>query len=88
MKVLSLFDGVACGRVALQRAGIPVEVYDAYEIDPNAIKVATHNFPDINEKGDVCKAKFMRGGVRLTDWRFTLPVTQHSAKQNKAESRW
>ena len=54
MKVLSLFDGVACGRVALQRAGIPVEVYDAYEIDPNAIKVATHNFPDINEKGDVC----------------------------------
>lgn len=65
MKVLSLFDGISCGRVALQRAGIPVEVYDAYEIDPNAIKVATHNFPDINEKGDVCKAKFMRGGYDL-----------------------
>lgn len=69
IKCLSLFDGIACGRVALQRAGIPVETYDAYEIDLNAIKVATHNFPDINEKGDVCKAKFMRGGVRTVDRR-------------------
>ena len=38
MKVLSLFDGISCGRVALERAGIPVERYVAYEIDKYAIK--------------------------------------------------
>lgn len=37
MKVLSLFDGISCGMVALERAGIPVERYVAYEIDENAI---------------------------------------------------
>ena len=39
MKVLSLFDGISCGMVALERAGIPVERYAAYEIDEDAIKV-------------------------------------------------
>lgn len=55
--------------VALQRAGIPVEVYDAYEIEPNAIKISQKNFPMINQMGDVTKADFasMRGGVRFTD---------------------
>lgn len=37
MKVLSLFDGISCGRVALERAGIPVETYYASEIDKYAI---------------------------------------------------
>lgn len=40
MKVLSLFDGISCGMVALERAGIPVERYVAYEIEPNAINVS------------------------------------------------
>ena len=40
MKVLSLFDGISCGMVALERAGIPVERYVAYEIEPNAIKIS------------------------------------------------
>ena len=39
IKVLSLFDGVSCGRIALERAGIPVEVYYASEIKEDAIKV-------------------------------------------------
>lgn len=39
MKVLSLFDGISCGMVALERAGIPVEKYVAYEIDQNAIYI-------------------------------------------------
>ena len=40
MKVLSLFDGISCGQVALERAGIPVEVYYASEIDkPQSIEV-------------------------------------------------
>lgn len=40
MKVLSLFDGISCGMVALERAGIPVERYVAYEVEPNAIKIS------------------------------------------------
>lgn len=40
MSILSLFDGISCGRLALQRAGIPVEKYYASEIDKYAIKVA------------------------------------------------
>ena len=47
MKVLSLFDGISCGRLALERAGIPVERYVAYEIDENAIKVSKANWNDI-----------------------------------------
>ena len=43
LKVLSLFDGISCGRVALDRANIKVERYVAYEIDDNAIKIAKKN---------------------------------------------
>jgi DNA (cytosine-5)-methyltransferase 3A len=55
LTVLSLFDGIACGRVALERAGIPVKRYIASEIEPNAIKVAMSNYPDIEQIGDVVK---------------------------------
>lgn len=58
MKVLSLFDGISCGRVALERAGIPVEHYVAYEIEKNAIKISKKNWPDIEHCGDVTKADF------------------------------
>lgn len=55
MKVLSLFDGISCGMVALERAGIPVERYYASEIDENAIKISKKNYPDIVRLGDVTK---------------------------------
>lgn len=58
MKVLSLFDGISCGMVALERAGINVDRYVAYEIDENAIKISKNNYPDIEHKGDVVKADF------------------------------
>lgn len=58
MKVLSLFDGISCGRLALERAGIPVERYVAYEIDENAIKVSKANWNDIEHCGDVTAADF------------------------------
>ena len=45
MKVLSLFDGISCGMVALERANIPVEKYVAYEIEKNAIAVSQFNYP-------------------------------------------
>lgn len=53
MHVLSLFDGISCGQVALHRAGIPITTYRACEIDPNAIKVTQHNFPETVQLGDV-----------------------------------
>ena len=58
MRVLSLFDGISTGMLALKRAGIPVECYHAYEIEPNAIKVSQKNFPEIVQCGDVTKADF------------------------------
>lgn len=58
MKVLSLFDGIFCGRVALERAGIPVETYYASEIDKYAIQIAQKNYPDTIQLGDVCKLNF------------------------------
>ena len=53
MNVLSLFDGISCGRVALDRAGINVKNYYASEIDKFAIKVSQKNYPDIVQLGDV-----------------------------------
>ena len=58
MRVLSLFDGISCGRLALERAGIPVERYVAYEIEPNAIKVSKANWNDVEHCGDVTVADF------------------------------
>lgn len=58
MKVLSLFDGISCGMVALERARIHVEKYVAYEIDASAIKVSHTNYPQIEHCGDVTSADF------------------------------
>lgn len=76
VKILSLFDGMACGMIAMQLAGVEVESYDAYEIDKYAIKTAQHNFPDIKEHGDVFEADFTQyegvdfliGGSPCTYW--------------------
>lgn len=53
MKVLSLFDGISCARVALERAGIPVEAYYASEIDKYAIQISNKNYNDIYNLGSV-----------------------------------
>jgi DNA (cytosine-5)-methyltransferase 3A len=53
MKVISLFDGISCARVALERAGIPVEEYYASEIDKYAIEVSQKNYPEITHIGSV-----------------------------------
>ena len=57
LKVLSLFDGISCGMVALERAGIEVEKYFSSEIDEDAIKVSKLNYPEINQIGDVKNVK-------------------------------
>lgn len=55
MNVLSLFDGISCGMVALERAGIKVDKYYASEIDQYAIKISEKNYPNIIRLGDVTK---------------------------------
>ena len=65
MRVLSLFDGISCGMVALERAGIQVERYVAYEIDEDAIKVSKYKYPQIEHKGDVFDAKYTNGEYDL-----------------------
>jgi len=55
INVLSLFDGISCGQVALERAGVPVANYFASEIDKHAIKVTQHNYPKTQQLGDVTK---------------------------------
>ena len=54
MKVLSLFDGMSCGRIALDQLGVPVEKYYASEIDKYAIQVSQANYPEIVQVGDIC----------------------------------
>ena len=76
MKVLSLFDGISCGMLALQRAGIPVECYDAFEIDKYAVTVSKRNFPVIVHHGNVYDGDFTQfkgydlllGGSPCTYW--------------------
>ena len=53
MNILSLFDGMSCGQLALQRIGITNYRYYASEIDKYAIQVTQHNFPDTIQLGDV-----------------------------------
>jgi DNA (cytosine-5)-methyltransferase 3A len=55
INVLSLFDGISCGQVALERAGIKVNNYFASEIDKHAIKVTQSNYPNTKQIGDVTK---------------------------------
>lgn len=55
MNVLSLFDGMSCGQIALSRIGLAPENYFAAEIDKFAVKIAMKNFPDTKQIGDVTK---------------------------------
>ena len=83
IKVLSLFDGMACGMIAMKRGGYRVDSYDAYEIDKYAIQSATHNFSEIVEHGDVFNADFteyrdidfLMGGSPCTHW--SIAQTKH-----------
>lgn len=61
LRVLSLFDGISCGMVALERAGFDVVKYDAYEVDENPILVSKDNYPKIVQKGNVFDGVFYEG---------------------------
>lgn len=53
MRVLSLFDGISCGKVALERAGVPIASYHASEVDFYAKQISKRNHPDIAQLGDI-----------------------------------
>ena len=57
INVLSLFDGLSCGNVALERAGIKINSYYASEVDKWAVQIANKNYPDIIQLGDVLGVK-------------------------------
>lgn len=57
MNVLSLFDGMSCGQIALNKAGIKYDKYFAAEIKKHAIEVTQHNYPNTIQLGDVTKIK-------------------------------
>lgn len=76
LNVLSLYDGMSGGQIALKISGIPVKRYVAYEIDKYAIQTTLHNFPETEECGDVTTADFVQyegfdllcGGSPCTYW--------------------
>lgn len=61
--VLSLFDGLSCGQLALQKLGLTPDMYTYYasEIKPHAIKVTQHNFPDTVQLGDIRNVRYWDG---------------------------
>jgi DNA (cytosine-5)-methyltransferase 3A len=88
MRILSLFDGMACGMLAMQEAGINVGRYVAFEYDEETVNAskgrpygyaaftASHNFPMIEQRGNVFQADFTEfsgfdfliGGSPCTHW--------------------
>tara|TARA_B110000908_G_C10108905_1_gene382081 strand:+ start:54 stop:905 length:852 start_codon:yes stop_codon:yes gene_type:complete len=58
MNVLSLFDGMSCGQIALDQLGIKVDNYFASEIDSKAIEVVAKNYPNTKQLGDVTNIRY------------------------------
>ena len=72
MNILSLFDGIACGKVALERANIPVDNYYASEIENASIAIAKKNFPTIIEIGDVTKVYYQQDQLYTENGTFSV----------------
>jgi site-specific DNA-cytosine methylase len=60
MNILSLFDGISCGKVALERAGVPITEYYASEIDQHAITISQRHHPEIKQIGNVLNVDYSR----------------------------
>ena len=92
MKILSLYDGMSCAWLALQKAEIPIDRYVAYEIDKYAIQTSKHNFPMIEQKGDVFGADFTQyegfdfvmGGSPCTYW----SIAQKNNRERPRRVAW
>ena len=92
MKVLSLFDGMACGHIAMMLEDIQIDKYVAFEIDKYAIQTSLHNFPDIEQRGNVFEADFTEfegfdwliGGSPCTYW----SIAQKNNRETEASGKW
>ena len=90
INVLSLFDGISCGQIAFERAGIKVNNYYAFEIEKNAIAITQYNYPNTIQCGDVFETDFTEfidknidiliGGSPCTFW---SAAKCHTAKNKK-----
>lgn len=85
MNVLSMFDGISCGQVALNRVGIKVENYFASEIDRNSIAITQKNYPNTKQIGDVSKIdnEFLKSLPKIDLVLFGSPCTGFSVVGNK-----
>lgn len=70
--VLSLFDGMSCGQLALGQAGIEIDTYYASEIEVPSIKVTQYNFPNTIQIGDVTKVKYENGILHTESGEFDV----------------
>ena len=90
--MVSLFDGISCGRVALDRAGYAVLAYKAFEIDKYARAISRYNYPHIVCHGDVMDADFrefadydlVMGGSPCTFW----SIAKHNREIDKDGVGW
>jgi len=91
MNVLSLFDGMSCGQIALERVGLKVDNYFASEIDKHAIKVTQANYPNTIQLGDVINVKgcdlpkidFLMGGSPCQGFSFSGKQLNFSDPRSK-----
>lgn len=74
MKVLSLFDGMSCGRISLDRCGIKPECYFASEIDKHSMKVSKENWNDITYIGDVKSTNYEDGVLYTENGNFETEI--------------
>ncbi len=74
MNVLSLFDGISCGQIALQRAGIKVDKYFASEVDESAMSITQHNYPNTIQLGDVRKIKYEDGVLYTENNKYKVDI--------------
>jgi len=92
IRVVSLFDGISCGRVALERAGYAFSEYAAFEIDKYARAVSRYNYPDVRQCGDVLGADFSQysgydiviGGSPCTFW----SIAKSNREADKCGNGW
>jgi DNA (cytosine-5)-methyltransferase 3A len=96
MKILSLFDGISCGMVALEKLGIEVIEYNAFEIEENAIKISKKNYPNIKRYGNVLEADFSQfkdidlllGGSPCQDLSISKSKDREGLKGSKSSLFW
>jgi len=73
MVVLSLFDGMSCGQIALNQLGYNINEYYASEIDPYAIQITKKNYPNTIHIGDVSKVSYKNGILYTEDNQYNIP---------------